>query len=117
MLLSNQKGIVLIGTEGWGALMHYIYIVECADNSLYTGYARDIEKRIKEHNASEKGAKYTRTRRPVSLRYFEVFETRSEACKREYAIKKMSRKRKEELLWEQPSLEEKKISVNKKESK
>ena len=77
--------------------MHYIYIVQCADSSLYTGYARNIEKRIEEHNTSIKGAKYTRGRRPVTLRYFEAFETRSEACKREAVIKKMSRKEKENL--------------------
>ena len=79
-------------------MMHYIYIVECADSSLYTGYARNVEQRIKEHNTSEKGAKYTRGRRPVKLRYFEAFETRSEACKRESQIKKLTRKEKEVLI-------------------
>ena len=78
--------------------MHYIYIVKCADSSLYTGYARNIEKRIEEHNTSIKGAKYTRGRRPVTLQYSETFETRSEACKREAIIKKMSRKEKENLI-------------------
>ncbi len=78
--------------------MYYVYIVECSDETLYTGIARDLECRIEEHNASEKGAKYTRSRRPVKLVYYEEYPDRSSASKREYAIKKMSRKAKQELL-------------------
>lgn len=78
--------------------MHYIYIVECSDSTLYTGYARDVQKRIEEHNSSVRGAKYTRGRRPVTLRYVEEFPTRSDACKREMVIKKMSREAKETLI-------------------
>ena len=79
-------------------MSYSVYIVECSDNTLYTGIAVDVEKRIDEHNNSPKGAKYTKTRRPVTLRYTENFENRSEASKREYAIKKMSRKEKLSLI-------------------
>ncbi len=76
--------------------MHYIYIVECSDGSLYTGYTTDLERRMKEHN-SNTGAKYTRGRTPVSLLYYEEFDNRSEATKRECEIKKL-RKNKKLLL-------------------
>lgn len=77
--------------------MYYVYILECCDKSLYTGYTNHLEKRIKAHNEG-KGAKYTKGRRPVSLVYFETFQTKSEALKREYAIKQFSRKKKLELI-------------------
>lgn len=77
--------------------MYYVYILECCDKSLYTGYTNHLEKRIKAHNEG-KGAKYTKGRRPVSLVYFESFQTKSEALKREYAIKQFSRKKKLELI-------------------
>ena len=77
--------------------MYYVYILRCADESLYTGIATELERRVEEHNHSEKGAKYTRTRRPVKLVYYEVYETRSLACKREYYIKKRL-SRQEKLL-------------------
>ena len=70
--------------------MNYIYILKCADDSLYTGYTNNLEKRIKTHNIG-KGAKYTRCRLPVQLVYFEIYETKNEAMKREYYIKQMSR--------------------------
>ena len=76
--------------------MNYTYILKCADGTLYTGWTNDIEKRLKAHNAG-KGAKYTKGRRPVQLVYSEEFETREEAMKREYEIKQMTRKEKEEL--------------------
>ena len=72
----------------------FIYIVECADKTLYTGITTDLERRINEHNHSSKGAKYTRSRRPVRMVYFEAVENRSLASKREYGIKKLSRKEK-----------------------
>ena len=62
---------------------HFVYIVQCKDHSLYTGYARDVEARIKQHNLG-KGAKYTKARRPVVLVYQEIYDTKSEALKREY---------------------------------
>lgn len=72
-------------------------MVECKDGSLYTGWTTDLEKRIHDHNCG-KGAKYTRARKPVTLVYQEVFATKEEAMKREYAIKQMSRMEKEQLI-------------------
>lgn len=77
--------------------MNYVYIVQCADNTLYTGWTNNLEKRIKAHNEG-KGAKYTMGRGPIELKYFEVFETKGEALKREYAIKRLSKKEKLELI-------------------
>ncbi len=77
--------------------MHYVYIIECADYTLYCGYTNDLDKRIKVHN-NGLGAKYTRARLPVKLIYTEIFETKSEALKREYKIKQMTKKQKEELI-------------------
>ena len=76
---------------------HYVYIVRCKDDSLYTGYTNNIEARIKKHNDG-KGAKYTKTRRPVVLVHQESFETKSEALKREYEIKTYSRTKKIQLI-------------------
>ena len=77
---------------------YFVYLLRCSDNTLYTGITTDIEKRIEEHNSSPKGAKYTRGRRPVTLIYSEGCENRSEASKRESAIKKMTKRQKEELI-------------------
>lgn len=77
--------------------MNYTYIVKCKDGSLYTGWTNDLEKRIIAHNEG-KGAKYTKSRRPVTLVYYETFETKEEAMSREYHIKRMSRREKEKLL-------------------
>ncbi len=77
-------------------------MLECADGTLYTGIATDLERRLDEHNSSPKGAKYTRARRPVKLVYSETFEDRSSASKREYEIKKKMR-REEKLLLVQKS--------------
>lgn len=78
--------------------MHYCYILKCADESLYTGYTNDIDKRVKAHNEG-KGAKYTRNRRPVTLVYYEEFQEKSDAMKREYEIKhKYSREQKLKLI-------------------
>lgn len=82
--------------------MHYVYIVECSDQTLYTGYAKEVAKRVYEHNHSKKGAKYTRYRRPVELKYVEAFQTRSDACKREYQIKKLTRDQKIALIQNHP---------------
>ena len=74
-------------------------MVQCADSSLYTGITTELERRVKEHNESEKGAKYTKVRRPVYLVYSEKHPDRSTASKREYEIKKkMSREEKLNLL-------------------
>ena len=77
--------------------MNYVYILRCNDDSLYTGWTNNLEKRIKAHSDG-KGAKYTRARVPVELVYFEVFEDKIEAMKREYAIKQIKRKEKLELI-------------------
>ena len=77
--------------------MNYVYILRCNDDSLYTGWTNNLEKRIKAHSDG-KVAKYTRARVPVELVYFEVFEDKIEAMKREYAIKQLKRKEKLELI-------------------
>lgn len=69
----------------------YVYIVQCADNSLYTGVTTDLERRLAEHNNPLKGAKYTRARQPVALVYSEKAKNRSGALIREAALKKLSR--------------------------
>lgn len=79
------------------AARHFTYIVRCCDGSLYTGWTTDLEKRVETHN-SGKGAKYTRSRRPVELVYHEEFQTKEEALRRERAIKKLTRDAKEQLL-------------------
>lgn len=81
--------------------MNYTYILKCKDDSLYTGWTNDLKKRITSHNAG-KGAKYTKARRPLELVYYEEFQTREEAMKREYAIKQLSRKEKEALIKTRP---------------
>lgn len=77
--------------------MHYCYLVECCDKTLYCGYTNDVDKRIKTHN-SGRGAKYTQKRLPVKLVYFEQFNSKSDAMKREYAIKQLSRSEKLKLI-------------------
>jgi putative endonuclease len=77
--------------------MHYVYVLECADGTYYTGYTTDVERRVAEHDAGE-GAKYTRGRTPVDLRHVEEFETRSAAMRREHEIKSLSRREKEGVI-------------------
>lgn len=77
--------------------MHYTYIVKCKDNTYYTGYTNALEKRIQAHNAG-KGAKYTKGRRPVELIYYEEYEEKCDAMRREWEIKQFSRKEKEQLI-------------------
>lgn len=79
--------------------MNYAYLVRCSDNSLYAGWTNDIEKRLQSHNAGT-GAKYTRARLPVTLAYLETFDTKSEAMKREAALKKLTHRQKEQLALE-----------------
>ncbi|MEK7680942.1 MAG: GIY-YIG nuclease family protein [Patescibacteria group bacterium] len=74
--------------------MYHLYILECSDKTFYTGIAVDLVRRIKEHNTSKLGAKYTRARRPVKLVYAKKFRNRSLASKAEARIKKMSREEK-----------------------
>ena len=77
--------------------MNFTYIVRCSDGTLYTGWTNDLDKRVKAHNEG-KGAKYTRSRRPVSLAYFEGFETKEQAMRREYEIKRFTREEKMKLI-------------------
>lgn len=77
--------------------MNFVYILRCKDDSLYTGWTNNLENRVKMHNLGL-GAKYTRGRGPCTLVYFETFDTKVEAQKREYAIKHMSREQKEKLI-------------------
>ena len=74
-----------------------VYILECSDGTLYTGWTNDIDKRFKAHNDG-KGAKYTKGRRPLKLVYLEELETKSEALKRENKIKKMTKDKKRQLI-------------------
>lgn len=78
-------------------MANYAYIVECSDGTLYTGYTNDLEKRMKAHN-SGKDAKYTRSRLPVRLVYFEEYETKELAQSREWQIKQMTRQQKLQLI-------------------
>lgn len=74
--------------------MYILYIVRCADRTLYTGITTDIERRMHEHNTSPKGARYTRSRRPVKLVYSQRYRTRSTASRAEAAMKRMTRQEK-----------------------
>ena len=76
---------------------NFTYILKCSDGSLYTGWTNDLERRVKAHNAG-KGAKYTKSRRPVELVYFESFSTKQEAMRREWEIKQLSRVEKCKLI-------------------
>ena len=77
--------------------MFFVYFLRCRDNTLYCGYTKDLDKRVATHNKGA-GAKYTKRRRPVSLVYFEEYQTRSEAMRREYSLKQLSRKEKDEII-------------------
>ena len=77
--------------------MNYTYIVACKDGTYYTGWTNHLEKRIQDHNAG-KGAKYTKSRLPVKLVYYESFETKEKAMRREYAIKRLTRREKQALI-------------------
>ncbi|MCX6739777.1 MAG: GIY-YIG nuclease family protein [Candidatus Parcubacteria bacterium] len=78
--------------------MYYLYILKCRDKTLYTGICVDLNRRLKEHNTSNLGAKYTRSRRPVKLVYNKKYRTRSTASKAEAQIKKLSRQEKLKLI-------------------
>lgn len=85
--------------------MNYTYIVKCSDGTLYTGWTNNLEKRIAAHNDG-KGAKYTKTRRPVTLAYYEEFSTKEEAMRREWEIKHMTRREKMAVIGEGRSIED-----------
>jgi putative endonuclease len=79
--------------EPQNAEQHYVYMARCANGSLYTGYAKNVEQRIAKHNAG-KGGRYTRANRPVELLHYWSFATKTEALQAEYAIKQLPRKKK-----------------------
>jgi putative endonuclease len=85
------------GTPYYNPAVHFVYIVRCADGTLYTGYARDPHARVKVHNRG-RGARYTAGRRPVCLVYTEAFDSPGAALKREHQLKRWTRKSKEALL-------------------
>jgi len=76
---------------------HYVYVLECADGTFYTGYTTDVERRVREHDAGE-AAKYTRGRTPVELVHVERFGSRAAAMSREHEIKQLRREEKERLV-------------------
>ncbi|WP_049942762.1 MULTISPECIES: GIY-YIG nuclease family protein [Haloarcula] len=76
---------------------YHVYVLRCSDNTFYTGYTTDVERRVREHDAGD-GAKYTRGRTPVELIHVEPFDSQSEAMSREYEIKQYSRAQKERLV-------------------
>lgn len=96
---------------------YYLYILKCCDKTLYTGITKDLERRLKEHNFSQLGAKYTSSRRPVKLVYFKEFSNRSLVLKEEARIKKLSRLKKLELLKSTKYYEQGKLSKNRKSAK
>jgi len=77
--------------------VNYVYIIKCGDNTLYTGWTNNLEKRFEEHKLG-KGAKYTKGRGPLEMVYNEVFDNKIDAMKREYSIKKLDRKKKDILV-------------------
>lgn len=86
--------------------MNYVYIVECSDGTLYTGWTNNLKRRVEQHSNGS-GAKYTRARRPVKLVYYEEFNEKRDAMKREYEIKTYSRNNKLELIKSMQILKEK----------
>lgn len=78
-------------------MANYVYVLRCGDQSLYTGWTNDLEKRVKAHQEG-KGAKYTKSHQPVTLVYFETFETKQEAQVREYELKQLKKAEKEALI-------------------
>jgi len=80
-------------TKSW-----FLYVLECSDGTLYTGITTDLKRRLDEHNHSKRGAKYTRSRRPVKYRYTMICVNHSEAAKEESKFKKLSRKQKLNLI-------------------
>lgn len=84
-------------TENRAGQTGFVYIVECADGTLYTGWTTDVRRRVETHNRGQ-GARYTRARRPVSLVYFEQIEGKGNGLRREAAIKKLKREEKRSLI-------------------
>ena len=85
-------------SEGIEKNIWHVYMVRCSDGTLYTGITNDLEKRIEAHNSGKDGARYTRSRRPVTLVYSEQVESKSAAAKLEYQIKRLPRSKKKRLV-------------------
>ena len=83
----------MISAKHW-----FLYVVRCCDGTLYTGVTTDLNRRVNEHNTSKRGAKYTKTRRPVNLIWSNKYNNRSEAQSAEYSFKKLSRKEKLDII-------------------
>ena len=81
-------------------MQYFVYVLKCADATLYTGWTNNLEKRIKAHNTLKSGAKYTKTRRPVKLVYAEIYRSRGKAMKREYVLKQLTKAEKVALIKE-----------------
>jgi len=81
-------------------MKYFVYILECADGTFYIGWTNDLERRLRAHNTLKSGAKYTKTRRPMTLIYNEAYWTKSKAMKREYALKKLTKAKKMALIKE-----------------
>ena len=96
--------------------MNYTYLLECADQTLYCGWTNDLDKRVKAHNSGQ-GAKYTKPRRPVVLVYYEEFETKEEAMRREFAIKRLTRGEKLRLIEEKRAQTGERLSLQIEETK
>lgn len=79
-------------------MTYFVYILRCSDDTLYTGWTRDVDRRVAEHNGGKGAARYTRSRRPVRLEYTEACSTKSEALRREVAIKRLTREQKLQLF-------------------
>ncbi len=82
----------------WVVVEWFVYLLRCADDTLYCGVCTDLDRRVQEHNTSPKGARYTRSRRPVALVWQRSAESRSEACREEARIKRLPRGAKEQLI-------------------
>ena len=82
-----------MGTGTW-----FVYVLQCSDGTYYTGVTTDVDRRLDEHNCTSKGAKYTKTRRPVEVVYWKTFKDRSSAQKAEYKFKQLTREQKEEII-------------------
>ena len=95
----NRNVILRINCQKRDKKMHYTYMVKCGDGTLYTGYTTDVLRRTKEHNRG-KGAKYTRSRLPVELVYYEMYDSKTDAMKREYNLKQLTRVEKLKLIEE-----------------
>ena len=99
MPLWQGGGLVSLKITSPSLKPYYIYILACCDKTLYIGITTDISRRTMEHNHSFKGAKYTQTRRPVHLVYYEKVESKSDALKKEYQLKKLSRQKKLQKIY------------------